>query len=158
LPEGVEDDGIEVPFWEHLEGRPVLGHAPWDDYMPEASDRGYWYRFDEPPFRSDGTLDPLALVTLCDTMPGAVGERVGPGQAEGWWAPSTDLTVHLLGEARSDWQLAHMRAHRAGEGYASAEVAVWDPETGLVAYGTQVMFFTFSEPPTPDQLVPRDQR
>ena len=25
----------------------------------------------------DGRLDPLAILTLCDTMPGAVGERMG---------------------------------------------------------------------------------
>ncbi len=44
-------------------------------------------------------------LTLCDTMPGAVGERMGGGLPE-WWAPSADLTVHLLGDHQSEWVLA----------------------------------------------------
>jgi acyl-CoA thioesterase len=126
--------------------------------VPDRSDCAVWYRWDEPPRLPDGTLDPLALLTLCDTMPSSMRERMGPGQPANWWAPSTDLTVHLLGESRSEWVLAHVRAHRAGEGYGSGELALWDPESGLVAHATQVMFFTFPEPPTPDQLVPFDQR
>jgi len=59
-----------------VEGRPTLGHAPWDDYEAESSLCASWYRFDDPPRGDDGTWDPLALVTLCDTMPGAVGERL----------------------------------------------------------------------------------
>ena len=68
--------------------------------------------------------------------------------------PSADLTVHVLGESRSEWVLAHLRAHRAGEGYASGELALWDPEAGLVAFATQVMIFTFPEPLAPELLVP----
>ena len=158
VPEGVEDDGFEVPFWQQAEGRPALGHAPWDDWMPERSDCAYWYRLDAPPRRPDGTLDPLMLVVLADLMPSAVGERIGPGGPQEWWAPSADLTVHLLAEPRSEWLLAHLSANRAGDGYASVDAALWDPEAGLVARATQVMFFTFPEAPAPEQLVPRDQR
>jgi hypothetical protein len=33
---------------------------------------------------------------------------------------------------------------------------LWDPDRGLVAYGTQVMFFSFpGGPPPPEQLRPR---
>ena len=84
-----------------------------------------WYRFEEPPFLDDGTLDPLALVVLADTMPGAVGEKVGPPDRS-WFAPSVDLTVHLLDHCRSPWVLAHNRARHAGDGYASADMALWD--------------------------------
>jgi acyl-CoA thioesterase len=148
---------FEVPFWDHVEGRPAMGHAPWDEWVPDRSDVAHWYRFDEPPRRPDGTLDPLALVTLCDTMPSSMGERMGPGGPR-WWAPSADLTVHLLGESRSEWVLAHLRAHRASEGYGSGEMALWDPEGGLVAFATQVMFFRYDEPPGPEFLVPLDER
>jgi len=43
---------------------------------------------------------------------------------------------------------------------ASLEVELWDPETrDLVAYGTQMMIFTFPDgPPPPEELVPRDLR
>lgn len=73
-----------------------------------------------------------------------------------WLPPSADLTVHVLGEARSEWVLARNRARFAGDGYASAEMELWDPELGLVAYGTQVMFFSFPEgAPPPELLRPR---
>lgn len=140
-----------MPFWEQLvEGRAALGHAPWEDYEPERAERAAWYRFDEPPFRPDGTLDPLALVVLADTMPGAVGEKVGP-RGGTWFAPSIDLTVHLLDECRSTWVLAHNQARYAGDGYASGDMSLWDcgPDTDrpprLVAYATQVFIFRFLE-------------
>ena len=148
LPPGVEPFE-PMAFWtSRVEGRAALGHAPWEDYVPESAERAMWYRFDEPPRLDDGTIDPLGLVVLVDTMPGAVGERIGP-QERMWFAPSVDLTVHVLDEARSEWVLAYNRARYAGEGYASAEMSLWDcgPEgedsPRLVAYGTQLFFFTF---------------
>jgi acyl-CoA thioesterase len=139
-----------MPFWTHVvEGRPALGHAPWDDYVPDRAERAMWYRFDEPPFLDDGTMDPLALVILADTMPGAVGEKIGRDDRS-WFAPSVDLTVHLLDECRSPWVLAHNRARYAGDGYASADMALWDCGADgsgpprLVAYATQLFLFTFT--------------
>jgi hypothetical protein len=91
-------------------------------------------------------------------MPSAVGERMGPGGVD-WWGPSTDLTVHLLGEARSGWLLSHHRAHRATTGYASVASDLWDTEGTLVAHATQVMFLTFpGGPPEGDDRLPADQR
>ncbi len=139
---------IHFNFWDHVEGRVVTGHAPGDSYVPVTSERVYWYRFDEPPLLADGSLDPLALVTLCDTMPGAVAERMGPSQPA-WYPPSIDLTVHVLGETQSEWVLARNRARHAGSGYASAEIELWDPEGALLAYGTQMMIFTFPSGPPP---------
>ena len=69
----------------------------------------YWYRFDDPPILEDGTFDPFALVTLCDTQPGAVGERMGRNVPM-WIPPSVDLTVHLFGAPTSEWVLANNRA------------------------------------------------
>ena len=126
-----------------------MGHAPWDDWEPTTSERAFWYRFLETPWRDDGTVDPLALVAFCDTMPGAVGERMGPGIPL-WVAPSADLTVHILGEARSEWLLAHNRARYAGEGYASVEMTLWDQSETLVAYGTQMCIFSFPDGPPPE--------
>lgn len=142
---------MRFPYWDHVEGRPAIGHAPWDDWVPSTSERAYWYRFDDPPVVAGGLLDPCAVVTLCDTMPGAVSERMGPGQPL-WLPPSADLTVHLLGDAGPGWLLAHNRARWAGDGYASTEISLWDPERGLVAHATQMMFFSFPDgPPPPDQ-------
>jgi acyl-CoA thioesterase len=138
-----------MPFWSDLvEGRSVLGHAPWEEYEPDRAERAMWYRFDESPLLDDGRLDPLALIVLADTMPGAVHEKVGHLDPP-WFAPSIDLTVHLLDDCRSSWVLAHNRARFAGHGYASADMALWDcGEDGsrlprLVAYATQMFLFTF---------------
>jgi acyl-CoA thioesterase len=149
-PVPAEATGFEpMPFWDQrIEGRSVSGHPPWAEYTPDRAERVMWYRFDHPPYLDDGTIDPLALVVLADTMPGAVGEKVGP-QDRMWFAPSVDLTVHLLDVCRSPWVLAHNRARFAGDGYASADMALWDcghDGTGsprLVAYATQLFLFSF---------------
>jgi acyl-CoA thioesterase len=151
--EPVPDDWIALspqpPFWERLvEGRNALGHAPWEDYVPDRAERATWHRFDDAPVLDDGRLDPLALIVLADTMPGAVGERVGR-QDTSWFAPSVDLTVHLLDDARSPWLLVHNQARFAGDGYASADATLWDcgedgcGEARLVAYATQLFLFSF---------------
>jgi acyl-CoA thioesterase len=139
------------PFWDRrLEGRGALGHAPWDDYTPGRAEQGSWYRLDEPPLLDDGTLDPLALIVYADTMPGAVGEKLGPQQRQGWFGPSVDLTFHLLDSCRSEWVFAHNRARHAGDGYASLDMALWDlgsagtDEGRLVAYATQLCIFAFA--------------
>jgi acyl-CoA thioesterase len=139
-----EFDDEPFPLWtNHLEGKPVAGHPPWEHYVPTSSERINYQRYDETPRLDDGTVDPLALVALCDMMPGAVAERMGLPSEHAWYGPSADITVHVVGTARSDWLLARNRARCAGDGYASLEVELWDPETGLVAYGTQTMIFTF---------------
>lgn len=153
-PPGFEQR-VRFPYWDHVEGRAALGHAPWEDWTPTTSDRAYWYRFDDPPVVAGGVLDPVALVSLCDTMPGAVAERMGPGMPY-WFPPSADLTVHLVGDAHPGWLLAYNRARWAGDGYASVEISLWDPARGLVAYGTQMMLFSFPDgPPPPERRRPR---
>jgi acyl-CoA thioesterase len=131
-----------LPFWERVEGRAALGHAPWDEYEPSGSDVATWLRFDDPPVLPDGSLDPLGVLTLADRMPGSVGEAIGH-EGERWFAPSADLTVHLFEPARTRWLLAHDRARWAGEGWASAETTLWDERGTLVAYATQMMVFTY---------------
>lgn len=150
-PPEFQQDFLPMPFWDELvEGRAALGHPWWEDYEPDRAERAMWYRFDEPPMRDDGTIDPLAIVVLADTMPGAVGEKIGRTDRQ-WFAPSVDLTVHLLDDCRSPWVLAHNRARFAGDGYASADMALWDcgpdgvDEPRLVAYATQLFLFSFMD-------------
>jgi acyl-CoA thioesterase len=146
LPEGVEFefDRPPMPFWEEIiECRPAVGRPPWEPFEEGPAECAYWYRLDDPPLLEDGSLDPLAAVVLCDTMPGAVGQKLGE-QSGSWFGPSADFTIHLLGPARPGWLLAHNKARHAGDGYASVEMALWDPaDRCLVAYATQIMFFTF---------------
>jgi hypothetical protein len=144
LPEGVELElnRPPMPFWEEvIECRPATGRPPWEPHVDGPAECVYWYRLDHPPLGEDGRLDPLAALVLCDTMPGAVGQKLGPDVGP-WFGPSVDFTIHLLGSARPGWLLGHNRARFAGDGYASVEMALWDPaDRSLVAYATQVMFF-----------------
>ena len=53
--------------------------------------------------------------------------------------------VHLFRPAPLGWVLAHQKARHAGDGYASVECALWDPQgPTLVAYATQLMLFSFA--------------
>jgi acyl-CoA thioesterase len=149
LPEGVEFEFLRppMPFWEAIvECRPAIGRPPWEPFEEGPAECAYWYRLDDPPLGPDDELDPLAFLVMCDTMPGAVGQKLGP-QEDMWFGPSVDLTVHVLGTASPGWLLAHNRARQAGDGYASVEMALWDPAgpdgPTLVAHACQVMFFAF---------------
>lgn len=132
-----------TPFWAtRVEGRAAMGAAPWEQVDVRTAEQASWHRFDETPWLDGGShIDPFAMVVVADTMPGAIGQRIGPTDRS-WFGPSVDLTVHLCGTCRSDWVLAHNTARWAGDGYASVDMALWDGDT-LVAYGTQVAFFTF---------------
>jgi acyl-CoA thioesterase len=157
-PEVEFDEDEPFPFWEQVEGRPVIGRPPWEPYVPASSECAFWYAFDDPPLLDGGKLDPLAVIALSDLMPSSVGQRMGPLGRE-WYPPSTDLTVHLFGSARSRWLLAHLRARQAGEGYASVEAALWDEGGALVAHASQVMFLVFPNgAPEGDERIPPDLR
>ena len=135
------------PFWTRVEVRRALGHAPWAEYVPTTSDSASWLRFEIPPVRPDGSLDPLGVLTLADRMPGSVSEKTG-SEGPRWFAPSADLTVHLLEPLRTEWVLAHDRARWADDGWASAETTLWDQRGTIVAYATQMMLFTILDDPT----------
>ena len=147
LPDGVvfEFDRPPMPFWEEvIESRPVIGRAPWEPFEDGPAEAAFWYRLDDPPLRDDGGLDVAGLIVMCDTMPSSVGQKLGPDSGQ-WFAPSVDYTLHVFGPARPGWLLAHLTARHAGDGYASVDLSLWDPDgPRLVAYGTQVMLFTFA--------------
>jgi acyl-CoA thioesterase len=132
-----------TPFWAtRVEGRAAMGVAPWEVVEDRTAEQASWYRFDDPPWIDDGArLDPFALVLLADTMPGAIGQKIGPTNRP-WFGPSVDLTVHMCADCHSPWVLAHNTARWAGDGYASVDMALWDGDT-LVAYATQTSFFSF---------------
>lgn len=142
-------------FEQVVETRYVTGHAPWDDYVPTGSEVVSYVRFDAPPRLADGTLDPLGLLVLADSMPSAVGERMG-NDTPAWFGPSADLTFHWFGPTRSEWILVRNSARHAGDGYMSVDAELWDPTTReLIGYATQQAIFTFADgPPSPDQVEP----
>jgi acyl-CoA thioesterase len=151
LPEGIDFEWDRPPmaFWEEVvESRPAIGRAPWEPFEEGPAEAALWYRLDDPPLGPEGRLDVAGPIVLCDTMPGSVGQKLGP-EAGPWFAPSVDYTLHVFGAATPGWLLAHQRARHAGDGYASIDQALWDPHDGagpprLVAYATQVMLFSFA--------------
>ncbi len=145
IPDGIEFEFHRppMPFWEEVvESRPVIGRAPWEPFEDGPAESAIWMRLDQPPVLPDGRLDPLAVLVIADTMPGAVGQKIGPTD-DPWFGPSVDLTVHFLSEAEPGWILGHNRARHAGDGYASVDHALWSEDGRLLLYATQMMFFAF---------------
>jgi acyl-CoA thioesterase len=133
-------------FFENVETRRVrMFHSFEKDWEGGSAEAIRWFRYRVAPRLPDGRLDPLALIGLADTMPPAVGQYLGPGQ---WFfhAPSVDLSMHFFAETDGDWLLARSVCHWAGDGYASAEITLWDERRRLLAFATQVMLLRVGDP------------
>jgi len=130
--------------FENLEWRRVRGHAAWDTDWEAGGPAEVvrWMRFLDTPRLADGRIDPLALLTLADTMPGSIGQKLGPNYPL-FFGFSCDLTLHLFEDTTSDWFLQKVHCRRATAGYASADIELWDTDRRLIAWGTQMMFLAF---------------
>lgn len=137
------DGFVRFPFWSTAEQRFVNAPFPWEKPLGGADEHVAWFRFNETPRLGDGTWAPLAVVALCDMMPGAVFAHLGD-DANGLYGPSADLTVHLLGPVSGDWVLCRNRCRVAVDGYASLEVELWSGDV-LAAYATQMMYFVYPD-------------
>lgn len=123
------------PFW----AKAFLEKYPHVQPLPEEPARfARWYKYHVPQTGADGTLDPLAIPPIADTMPSAIANRMGPG-APPFHAPSLDLTVHFLDSCRTEEILVAAYARRARAGYATAEAEIWSADGALIAYATQTM-------------------
>ncbi len=132
-------------FFDQLDVRRVRSFASfetgWEGGHAEVV---RWFRYRVPPRLPDGRFDPLALVALADTMPPAVAQHHGPGFPL-FHAPSIDLGLRFFADTDEEWILSHVVAHWAGEGYASAEVTLWDAKRRLLANGGQLMLIRLQE-------------
>lgn len=132
-------------FFDRLDVRRVRSFASFEtDWEGGRAEVIRWFRFVETPRLADGRLDPLALVALADTMPPAVAQHHGPGFPL-FHAPSVDLTMRLLGDTDGEWVLSHVVGHWAGDGYASAEVFLYDERRHFLASGAQLMLIRFPD-------------
>ena len=132
---------FRASFFEQVEMRPVRMNPSWrSDWQAGSAEAVRWMRYRRAPRRADGSIDPLALVALADTMPPAIIQKLGPGSPM-FFAPSVDLTTHVLESTREEWVLARSRCRHASGGYASADNELWSPDGRLLVYATQVMFF-----------------
>jgi acyl-CoA thioesterase len=133
-------------FFENLETRRVrMFHSFEKDWEGGRAEAIRWVRYRTAPRLPDGRLDPLALIAVADTMPSAVGQYLGPGFPF-FHAPSVDLNMHFFAEPEQEWLLARTVGHWAGDGYASAEITLWDATRRLLAFATQVMLIRFPDP------------
>ena len=150
-PPGVP--AFRPPFFTNVEMRRVRVFASfetgWDGGRAEAT---RWIRYRVAPRLPDGRIDPLSIIGLADTMPVALGQYLGPGFPF-FHAPSVDLTMRFFADTEDDWLLSHTLAHWAGDGYASAEITLWDAHRRLIAHATQMMVIRFPDPE--DFRVPR---
>ena len=140
-PPGVSD--FRAPLFEQLDVRRVRMHMAFeDDWEGGSAEAIRWMRYRHCPRRADGSIDPLSLVALADTMPPAVAQHRGPGH-EFFQAPSVDLSMRFFRDTKSEWFLTHAVCHAAGDGYASAEIWLWDEDRCLVAHANQLMLIRF---------------
>ncbi len=149
--EGLPEPPPGVPRWrssffDNVDLRRVRSYAAfetgWEGGTAEAL---RWMRYLETPRRADGCIDPLALVGLADTMPPAIAQFIGPGYPI-FHAPSVDLTMRFFADTKEEWVLVKALAHHSGDGYASADVAIWDRNGTLLANGAQLMLLRFPDP------------
>jgi acyl-CoA thioesterase len=147
MPEHAEALGEDVPgnphtyfpFFLNFECRHGAGARWWrPGWSAGPASHARWFRYLDAPRLADGSLDPLALPPIADTMPPALINAIGPSEQR-MYAPSLDLTVHFIQPTTSEWLLARSHARRAWDGYATAEIELWSGERELVAFGTQTM-------------------
>lgn len=133
------------PFFDNYDMRLASGAPLWERAgWPRGEARSaFWYRYRTSQLTEDGSLDPLALPPIADTMPDALANALGPDAR--FYAPSLDLTVHFLEATRSEWLLVDKSCERAHGGYATASANLWDDRGRLVARTTQTMMLRAPE-------------
>lgn len=133
-------------FFENIDVRRVRMHASFETaWEGGRAETIRWMRYRVAPRLADGRIDPLSLIALADTMPPAVGQHHGPGFPF-YHAPSVDLSMKFFADTEEEWALVRVISHWAGDGYASADVTLWDAARRLLAHGTQLMLIRFPDP------------
>lgn len=136
------------PFYRNLEVRKARGDVWWaKGWAPGDGHVARWYRYLVPPLLEDGTLDPLALPPIADTMASAVHQTLGSHNPPLLF-PSLDLTVHFTAPraGRGDSPiLVDAHATALHEGTASGRAEVWQDGV-LLATATQTMTLRVIKP------------
>jgi acyl-CoA thioesterase len=140
------------PFYRNYECKIALGGRYWiPGFVAGAPRYARWFRHRVPQRDDRGMLDRFALPPIADTMPTALLEAIGPSSYR-FYAPSLDLTLHVVDDTDREWVLVHSYCRRARVGWATGEVELWDDARRLIAYGTQAMYLhnLGGEPPVID--------
>lgn len=138
-PLGDDSPFGSIPYHQQTEFRLAENMAVWNrpDVPPGEPRTASWFRFLRSPMRPDGTWEPGALAVPGDILGPAV--HAGLGSRIGFFfVISLQISLHVVGDLRTEWVLQHTRAHQAGEGYASGTAELWDADRNLVAVATQL--------------------
>jgi len=143
-PDLLADDGknphLRARFFGNVEMRLARGHRFWTDEFQAAPARyARWFRYHRPQRDAAGRFDRLAHAPLADTMPAALTQAIGPG-AYRFYAPSLDLTLHVVDDTEREWLLVSAYVRRARAGWAIGEAEVWDDTGRLLAVASQAMY------------------
>jgi acyl-CoA thioesterase len=95
-----------------------------------------WLRFKKTPRSADGTLDPLAYVLAADTLGPALRVLRGRG-APPVMMISLEISLHFFARTEGEWLLQDVQIYRAGDGYVSGIVHLWDERKRLVGHALQ---------------------
>jgi acyl-CoA thioesterase len=139
-------------FHTQVEYRLAEGDLFWQPEFTAGPGRyARWVRYRNQPRDDKGRLDRLALPPLIDSMPVALHRAIGPGDYR-FLAPSLDLTTYVIDDTTREWLLTSVTARRAKDGWAIADVDVWDDEGRYLAHGSQGMYLrgVAGEPPVVD--------
>lgn len=140
-----------LPFFANLDVRLAEGTPLWAPGFAAGPARHLrWFRY-KVPQRDGATLDRLALPPIVDTMPAALSQALGPGEYR-FYAPSVDLTLHVVDDTEREWLLAAATIGRARAGWATARIDLWDDAGRYLAFGCQTMYLRTlaGTPPTVD--------
>jgi acyl-CoA thioesterase len=146
IPEHVPRPGASMlllPYYHSIDTRVPPGvkadavagsvHA---DGASERSRWAGWLRFKNTPRRPDGALDPLAYVLAADTLGPALRVLRGRG-ASPVMMISLEISLHFFARTDSEWLLQDVQIYRAGDGYVSGIVHLWDERKRLVGHALQ---------------------
>jgi acyl-CoA thioesterase len=140
VPRSVEVDSpfSKIPYHRQNEFRPAFGVGRLGDVLPPSEPRtASWFRFKSSPFDDTGRWEPALLAAPGDILGPAAHAGVGT-QAGFFLVISLQISMHFVGDARTEWLLQHTRAHLAAEGYCSGTAELWDQDRNLVAIATQL--------------------
>ena len=143
---------FDAPFFQNVEVRRVRMFASFEtEWKGGRAEAIRWIRYRSAPRLADGRIEPLSLIGLADTMPIAISQYAGPGYPF-FHAPSVDLSMRFFADTEDEWVLSRAVCHWAGDGYASAEITLWDRQRRILAHANQLMLVRF---PDPEQLTQR---
>lgn len=143
-PDLLLDDGrnphLKARFFHNVEVRLARGDRFWtSEFRAGPARYARWFRYHRAQRDAAGRFDRLALAPIADTMPAALTQAIGPG-AYRFFAPSLDLTLHVIDDTAREWVLVSAYVRRARAGWAVGEAELWDDEGRLLAVASQAMY------------------